>query len=169
MKRKTGPPISSCFTKRVNRTASHESETLNSTSTTGISSSQTVLNPTANSSSVPANDDAPTSLELIGQPENEMVTESDLGTLADGPCQPKLICYPRSGKKNRSFKATWYSSFPWLEYSVAKDKAFCFACINFSTARSLMIGSSSWVKAMENHRGFKAHNASSDHLMFMTR
>ena len=175
MKRKTRLPITSYFTKRTNHAASHESETSNSTSTTGIASTRTVLNPTAISTSGPANDDAPTSLERIGQPENEIVTESDLGTLADGPSQPKLTSYPRGGKKNRSFQATWYSSFPWLEYSVAKDKAFCFACKNFSTATSksdpafAKIGFSSWVKAMENNRGFKAHDTSCDHLMSMTR
>ena len=56
-----------------------------------------------------------------------------LGTLIDGTTQPNLLSYLRD-QKNRSFGAIWYTSFPWLEYSISKDKAFCFACRNFSTS-----------------------------------
>ena len=28
----------------------------------------------------------------------------------------------------RSFLATWYAEFDWLEYSVEKDVAYCFYC-----------------------------------------
>ena len=43
---------------------------------------------------------------------------SGRGTLVDGPSQPNLGSYPR-GQKNRCFRATWYASHPWLEYSIA--------------------------------------------------
>ncbi|ESR44796.1 hypothetical protein CICLE_v10003822mg [Citrus x clementina] len=28
--------------------------------------------------------------------------------------------------QNRRFQFSWFSNFPWLEYSISKDKAFCF-------------------------------------------
>ena len=102
-----------------------------------------------------------------------LVSVGNLGTLADGPSQP-VTSYPRD-KKNRCFRAVWYESFPWLEYSIDKDKAFCFACRNFSTSTSKSdpaftnVGFSSWSKAMENNRGFKVHDAISDHLFSITR
>ena len=73
---------------------------------------------------------------------------SDLETLVDGPSQPNLGSYPR-GQKNR-FRATRYTSYPWLEYSIAKDKAFCFAGWNLSTSTSksdtafTKVGFSTW-------------------------
>ena len=51
------------------------------------------------------------------------VDVSGLETLIDGPTQPNLLSYPRD-QNNRSFRAIWYTSFPWLEYSIAKDKSF---------------------------------------------
>ncbi|KAK1353344.1 putative transcription factor and/or regulators TTF-type(Zn) family [Heracleum sosnowskyi] len=50
-----------------------------------------------------------------------------------GPCQPKLQNYPTTfdGRDNRRFQYRWFELFPWLEYSVAKDKSFCFPCFLF--------------------------------------
>ncbi|KAK1380723.1 zinc finger MYM-type protein 1-like [Heracleum sosnowskyi] len=50
-----------------------------------------------------------------------------------GPCQPKLQNYPTTfdDRDNRRFQYRWFELFPWLEYSVAKDKAFCFPCFLF--------------------------------------
>ena len=31
----------------------------------------------------------------------------------------------------RSFKESWYLKFPWLEYSVEKDAAYCLYCYLF--------------------------------------
>ena len=78
-----------------------------------------------------------------------------------GRSQPNLGSYPRS-QKNRCFRATWSAIYPWLEYSIAIDKAFCLACKNFSTLTSqsdtacTKVGFSTWSKAMEYNRGFKA-------------
>ncbi|ESR59275.1 hypothetical protein CICLE_v10018323mg, partial [Citrus x clementina] len=45
-----------------------------------------------------------------------------------GPFQPKLQKYPltKYGTQNHRFQFSWFSKFPWLEYSISKDKAFCF-------------------------------------------
>ncbi len=50
------------------------------------------------------------------------------------PVQP-LKKFPTTlfGSKSRSFNALWYHKYQWLEYSVEKDAAFCYACRLFST------------------------------------
>jgi hypothetical protein len=48
--------------------------------------------------------------------------------------QPTLSAYKKSGpeKHRRSFQESWYNLFPkWLEYSPAKDAAFCLPCFLF--------------------------------------
>lgn len=55
-----------------------------------------------------------------------------------GPCQPKGHDYPITviSNRNRSFHDDWYKDNPWLEYSVAKDAAFCFYCYLFKQPRA---------------------------------
>ena len=53
-----------------------------------------------------------------------------------GPQQPILFNYPckkdiTTGHKQNSFCSTWYSQYPFLEYSIEKDAAFCFVCQMF--------------------------------------
>lgn len=52
-----------------------------------------------------------------------------------GPQQPVLFNYPKNGDigshKQKSFCAAWYSQYPFLEYSIEKDAAFCFVCQMF--------------------------------------
>ncbi|KAL4601270.1 hypothetical protein ACB092_11G259700 [Castanea dentata] len=52
--------------------------------------------------------------------------------LGKGPCRPPhdyLVSY-FSGKPRR-FRVEWYENRNWLEYSIAKDAAFCFYCYLF--------------------------------------
>ena len=47
----------------------------------------------------------------------------------DKPIQPTINFPPTVfGKASRSFQKKWYEHFPWLEYSMKLDAAFCFAC-----------------------------------------
>ncbi|KAL5820586.1 hypothetical protein ACOSQ3_022468 [Xanthoceras sorbifolium] len=52
-----------------------------------------------------------------------------------GPFQPMLDNYPPTldGKYSRRFQQSWFQRFPWLEYSIVKDKAFCFPCFLFDS------------------------------------
>ena len=52
-----------------------------------------------------------------------------------GPYQPKLGSYPSTidGVQGRKFNYRWFKDWPWLEYSVEKDKAYCFPCFLFDT------------------------------------
>ncbi|KAL5784586.1 hypothetical protein ACOSQ2_006978 [Xanthoceras sorbifolium] len=40
------------------------------------------------------------------------------------------------GKQNRSFQKSWFERFSWLEYSIEKNKAFCFPCYLFDNVPS---------------------------------
>ncbi|XP_057251807.1 uncharacterized protein LOC125498514 [Beta vulgaris subsp. vulgaris] len=55
------------------------------------------------------------------------------------PCQPKNFVFPQTliGPKNRRFNVDWFDTWPWLEYSVEKDAAFCFACNLFKEDNSV--------------------------------
>ncbi|KAL5750564.1 hypothetical protein ACOSP7_025167 [Xanthoceras sorbifolium] len=55
-----------------------------------------------------------------------------------GPFQPMLDKYPLTsdGKQNRSFQKSWFERFSWLEYSIEKDRAFCFPCYLFDNVLS---------------------------------
>jgi hypothetical protein len=58
--------------------------------------------------------------------------ESRDHVISKGPCQPKNISFPED-KRKRKFLISWYDKFEWLEYSAAKDKAFCFYCRIFNS------------------------------------
>ena len=50
-----------------------------------------------------------------------------------GPCQPKLSIYPRNPNlikkgKQSSFSQAWFNDYPYLEYSVLENKAYCYVC-----------------------------------------
>ncbi|ELU15016.1 hypothetical protein CAPTEDRAFT_207748 [Capitella teleta] len=63
----------------------------------------------------------------------------------DRPTQPKLGKFPKTccskkdarKKQMRAFNATWYSSHPWIECSVQKDRAYCFCCRHFGSRQNL--------------------------------
>uniref|UniRef100_A0A2N9J031 TTF-type domain-containing protein n=1 Tax=Fagus sylvatica TaxID=28930 RepID=A0A2N9J031_FAGSY len=48
-------------------------------------------------------------------------------------CQPKEHNFPYKtyGANNRRFNKGWFTRFDWLEYSIAKDAAFCLYCYLF--------------------------------------
>jgi len=47
-----------------------------------------------------------------------------------GPYQPKLFEYRRTvfGQQRRWFQYSWFSQFPWLEYSPSSHMAYCLPC-----------------------------------------
>lgn len=91
------------------------------------------------------------------------------------PTQPFLKCYPSKKFQSnwRHFHSEWFSLFPWLEYSVTKDAAFCFPCRLFCTSSSsnniggssvfTHTGFSNWKRALEKGSGLKLHDNSSTH------
>ena len=83
------------------------------------------------------------------------LTEHDLGLKINGPAQPRLSSYPKSkfGSQKRSFQATHYSCFPFLENSVQKIQFFCFSCKHFPTPNAdtafTKVGVKNWKKIKE--------------------
>ena len=86
--------------------------------------------------------------------------------LQQGPCQPRDHNFPQKefGIKLRRFNKAWFSQFGnWLEYSVAKDVAFCLCCYLFksymgeqSTGETFVIsGFSNWkrIEKFQMHVG----------------
>uniref|UniRef100_A0A1X7SZ39 TTF-type domain-containing protein n=1 Tax=Amphimedon queenslandica TaxID=400682 RepID=A0A1X7SZ39_AMPQE len=60
------------------------------------------------------------------------------------------------GSTKRSFQASWYTDYSWLEYSIERDAVYCFPCRFFGIAadQSLTrVGFSDWKHA----RGKRAH------------
>ena len=78
-----------------------------------------------------------------------------------GAFQPKLHKdqYPHTDYKSqhRRFQASWFNSWPWLEYSVSKDAAFCFPCYLFESDTSAqhtftIDGFRNWKRVNDNER-----------------
>lgn len=77
---------------------------------------------------------------------------------------------PKS-KKTKSFSSSWYSRFPWLEYSVEKDAALCYCCQNFTGNRANSAAASAftttgyrnWANALDKGKGFLQHERSEFH------
>lgn len=94
---------------------------------------------------------------------------SDLGEKHCGPKQVKLSQYPQHnfGLKKRSFNSNWFGNFPWLEYSVSRDAAFCFSCRMFGKNVKhdtfVSTGQTNWKKSLDlfrEHEKTPAHKAS---------
>lgn len=65
-----------------------------------------------------------------------------------GPCQPVGHDFPRKsyGKDMRDFRGAWFEQFHWLEYSVSKNKAYCFYCYLFKPRKTNHYGSDVFVE-----------------------
>ncbi|KAL5545449.1 hypothetical protein UlMin_005136 [Ulmus minor] len=67
--------------------------------------------------------------------------------LLRGPCQPRSHKFPMSkcGQVLRKFNHVWFEDYPnWLEYSIAKDAAFCLCCYLFKPIIGKQVGSDSF-------------------------
>lgn len=69
--------------------------------------------------------------------EDANITVSAAGDISNHPQEaprwPGLQKYPTwlFGNQKRSFNKSWMDQYSWLEYSMAKNTAFCFACRHF--------------------------------------
>ncbi|XP_050303834.1 zinc finger MYM-type protein 1-like [Anthonomus grandis grandis] len=117
--------------------------------------------------------EAPTSNCNVEREENNWSQFSFLLDLSkspyEKPSQPILREYPgtKIGDRLRAFNKKWFKTFPWLEYSVIENKAFCFYCRFFCKSyvkeKSFITGYNRWKKAMETNSGFTAHSNSLAH------
>ncbi|KAH7651536.1 P-loop containing nucleoside triphosphate hydrolase protein [Dioscorea alata] len=100
--------------------------------------------------------------------------------VAKGPCQPRTHNFPKKkyGNQYRCFNPSWFDSFPWLEYSVEKDSAFCLWCYLFKpttyglqSGRDVFskLGYNNWkndISTFRDHEGnvTSIHNFAADKL-----
>ena len=65
-----------------------------------------------------------------------------------GPHQPKLPIFPRNedipAKKQCRFSSQWYTVYPYLEYSISQDAAFCFVCSLFPSGPGREMADNAW-------------------------
>ncbi|CAB4013423.1 Hypothetical predicted protein [Paramuricea clavata] len=126
-------------------------------------------------------------LPPLNDSELEVATDSETGSSStnsaqkitletqDGPRQPRLHKFavrdPKS-KKTKSFQASWYSHFDWLENSLEGDAAFCYPCRKFSVNTSAVAtsaltftetGYKNWVNALDANKGLSKHEHSETH------
>ena len=65
------------------------------------------------------------------------------------------------GSVNKSFQSSWYIDYPWLEYSVSKNCAYCFPCRFFSVHGDktfIYTGYSNWKFARGKKGGLQVHH-----------
>jgi len=88
-----------------------------------------------------------------------------------GPYRPAGHKFPKTKKdgkgQSRGFVGSWFDQFDWLEYSVAKDAAYCFYCYLFKPQQAgfhsndtfTKVGFRNWKNAKDS---FKEHAQSID-------
>ena len=94
---------------------------------------------------------------------------------SEKPRQPTGINFPSSSFGNkgvsRSFKESWYARYPWLEYSISLNSAFCFPCRFFLVSSDSVFtsnGYSDWKHALGKHGMFESHSSSKQHIESMS-
>jgi len=99
----------------------------------------------------------------------------DLSSTCDENAVQPVINFPRTviSVKHRCFLSSWYSKYPWLEYSVTLNAVFCYYCRHFPP--HLMISQSQTEKDALTTRGYsdwknissmtKKHENSSSHKL----
>ena len=102
------------------------------------------------------------------------LSTATMETTPSQPFQPKSFAFPRRfiGNRERSFVGSWFDKFPWLHYSVEKDAALCFTCMEAKRTKAISqtkgedaftdVGYRNWKKAITKD-GFAAHEASDAH------
>ncbi|KAK6167027.1 hypothetical protein SNE40_021137 [Patella caerulea] len=101
---------------------------------------------------------------------------NDLGMLTTFPAQPQTgIQFPKNSS-GRKFSPMWYARFPWLEYSVERDAAFCYACRHFVPDSSFnydnfaVKGYNGWKRALgDKNKGLELHSHAASHIDAMSK
>lgn len=97
-------------------------------------------------------------------------------SIQDGPTQPRNHKFPSTefSGSQRAFNPSWFDTYLWLEYSIERNAAFCYACRFFSSGQHrsensfVTSGFTNWKKAIGNTGRFEKHNASERHQHAMS-
>ena len=91
---------------------------------------------------------------------------------AEPPSQPMLSSY-KINNDDQSFRKQWFLNRPWLEYSIKRDRAYCYYCRHFGSTNNMinrnqsdifLTGYNNWKHALGTKRGFKQHETSAAHI-----
>ena len=81
-----------------------------------------------------------------------------------GPCHLYTYIYPfrKIYGKDHRFSFLWFQKYPWIEYSVEKDAAYCFHCYLFGKGSGKFIteGWNNWnvgAIALDKHQNSTLH------------
>ncbi|XP_050379598.1 uncharacterized protein LOC126796925 [Argentina anserina] len=80
-----------------------------------------------------------------------------------GPMQPECeFPYSQFSDQQRKCQFSWFKDNPWLEYSKAKDRAYCFPCFLFATENPLnkaftIEGFKNWKRTVPSDNAFLNH------------
>lgn len=98
--------------------------------------------------------------------------------ISSAPTQPPvrpMICFPQrhyGTGRPRAFNPTWYTNYSWLEYSIKKDVAFCYACRFFGLGNKddafVLAGFRDWKHALGTYGIITKHDSSSFHKAAMS-
>lgn len=85
------------------------------------------------------------------------------------------ILPPIFSGKMRRFQANWYTIYPWLEYSIVEDAAYCYPCRIFGNGEEdsgkgsglVSTGFRHWKNARGKRGTLRLHNLSKAHKNFM--
>ena len=106
-----------------------------------------------------------------------VATPSDIAKgIQDGPAQPRNHTFLSTafGNRLRTFNPLWFDTFPWLEYSIEKNAAFCYACHFFTTGQHrsensfVSSGFTNWKNAIGKSGKLEKHNTSERHQQAMS-
>ncbi|RLN25437.1 hAT family dimerization domain containing protein [Panicum miliaceum] len=93
------------------------------------------------------------------------------GYILKGACQPHAHEYPITTiyGKDCCFSLIWFYNYPWIEYSVEKDAAFCFTCYLFGKESGKFVtgGWNNWnvgTIALTKHGNSKGHKFAQEKL-----
>jgi hypothetical protein len=91
------------------------------------------------------------------------------GYILKGTCQPHAHEFPIRSiyGKDRCFSLLWFATYPWIEYSVEKDAAFCSVCYLFGNESGKFVtgGWNNWnlgTIALAKHGKSKGHKFSQE-------
>lgn len=96
---------------------------------------------------------------------------SDIAQIGEPIKQVILDIYPKDNN-SRAFVVDWFKRYKWLQYSVAKDAAFCYPCQQFLPHGSKQTsytstGFRNWKNATDSKTGFPKHEKSISHIQAM--
>ena len=94
----------------------------------------------------------------------------------DGPIQPRNHTFPSTFTNNRlrAFNPLWFDTYCWLEYSIERNAAYCYACRFFSTghhqseAPFVATGFTNWKNAPGKNGRLEKHDTSERHQHAMS-